>query len=166
MFLIISFAASTTIISLVQAYTFSVFIAAVLSFVPIIGFLIIRPYRNDEGILNTLTAIIDLSSPCVASMLYLVNSKMEMGEMVWLISAIVVFLLMMIMEILTIVRLVKNVAWKQLYLIQAIINRGKDPEAGLLDSKNKPEIEMSQVVKDNMVGEDGKILNWEERNKK
>jgi hypothetical protein len=91
---------------------------------------------------------------------------MEMGEMVWLISAIVVFLLMMIMEILTIVRLVKNVAWKQLYLIQAIINRGKEPEAGLLDSKNKPEIEMSQVVKENMVGEDGKILNWEERNKK
>ena len=126
-FLIISFAASTTIISLVQAYNFSTYVAAVLSFVPIIGFIIIRPYRNDEGMLNTIGAVTDLTCPCVASILYLVNTKMDMPEMIWLISAIVVFVFMLIMEVLTIIRLVKNVAWKQLYLIQAIINRGKTP---------------------------------------
>jgi hypothetical protein len=165
-FLIIAFAASTTIISLVQAYSFSTYAAAVLSFVPLIGFIVIRPYRNDEGMLNTIGAVVDLSCPCVASILYLVNSKMDMPEMIWLVSAIIVFVFMMIMEVLTIVRLVKNVAWKQLYLINAIINRGKVPERELLEGKSKPEIEMSQVVKENMVGEDGKMLNWEERNRK
>lgn len=160
-FLIISFAASTTIISLVQAYNFSTYIAAVISFVPLIGFIIIRPYRNDETILNTIGAVVDLSCPCVASVLYLVNSKMDMPEMIWLVSAIIVFVFMLIMEVFTIIRLVKNVAWKQLYLIQAIINRGKTPEKELLDGKSKPEIEMSQIAKDNIVGEDGKMLNWE-----
>jgi small neutral amino acid transporter SnatA (MarC family) len=126
-------------ISLTQSYSFDPFITTVASIVPLIGLIYLRPYRNDEGKLNAISAFVNLAFPLVASAIYLANSIINMSEFGWIISTIIVFVWLLMTEIIAVVRMVKIIPWKDIPLLQKCMKKGKKQVDGLLD-KVKGEI--------------------------
>lgn len=67
---------------------------------------------------------------------------MAMGEVGWLGSAAAVVGLVAVGESFTVVRMVKGVEWRELWLVQKFMKRGKKPSKEDLLQK-KPEVELS-----------------------
>ena len=66
----------------------------------------------------------------------------------------------MAVEITIVIRMVRVIPWKSLPLIEKCTKKGKRDETSLLD-KNKGEVELSNIMKNSIKGEElSKIVDW------
>jgi hypothetical protein len=147
-------------------YSFAAYIAVVLSMLPLLGLAYYRPYRNDSSSLNACSAFLNLAFPLVASIIYLANNMISLSELGCLLSAVLIMIWLIISEVVTVIRMVKMVPWRDLPLVQKCLKKKKKMDEGGLLDKNKVEAEMSSLVKDSIKGDGVKIVDWEEKNKK
>lgn len=76
-----------------------------------------RPYRHDETYLNAVSAFLDLSMPLIASVIYMMNNLLTLPELGWLLSAVIMIIWVMAVDIVTIIRMIKIIPWRSLSLV-------------------------------------------------
>lgn len=85
--------------------------------------------------------------------MYVVNEASNLSEFSRVVSTVVILGLLIVSEALSIVRMIIVVPWRELPLLSRCLKKKDAKDEGVLLDKNKPDIELSSLVKNSIKGE-------------
>lgn len=136
-------------------YQFSIYVVLALSLTPLIVVVANSPYRVEEGSLKESTARIStvtavyLQLMLVATVAILLANQLVTSEMLSLISSVVIIILLLAGVILTIIRMVKVIPWRELEIFKSCQKKKrKNSKQEFPDNGKKPNSKDALLKKD------------------